>query len=40
LRHQFAHLFQTDGNGDERLIRLHNTLFPPERKVREPEPVS
>jgi alcohol-forming fatty acyl-CoA reductase len=40
LRHQFAHLFRTDGTSDERLILLHNTLFPSGRKVREREPVS
>ena len=39
LRHQFAHLFTTDGTGDERLLRLHRRLFPPEREVREREPV-
>ena len=39
LRHQFAHLFQSDGTGDERLTRLHQTLFPPGRAVREREPV-
>lgn len=40
LRHQFAHWFETDGTGDERLIRLHQTLFPSGREVRERESVA
>jgi fatty acyl-CoA reductase len=37
LRHQFSHLFQTNGTGDERLTLLHYTLFPPEREVQSVE---
>lgn len=40
FRHQFAHHFETDGTGDERLTLLHRTLFPAELEVRrEREPV-
>lgn len=40
FRHQFAHLFQTNGTGDERLTLLHYTLFPADPAARrEPEPV-
>jgi hypothetical protein len=40
LRHQFAHWFETDGTGDERLTRLHETLFPAGHEVRERESVA
>jgi alcohol-forming fatty acyl-CoA reductase len=36
LRHQFAHLFESDGSDDERLTRLHQTLFPGGLREREP----
>lgn len=41
FRYQFAHLFSTDGTGDERLTLLHRTLFPSSahEPLREREPV-